>query len=78
MAAHQLEVGFIEGPAYLAVALINGDESGFGVQEELDLEIFMNSLPEGAIIVDVSADVDYAIWNHLLTEVSTYTFHVHK
>lgn len=78
MAAHLLEVGFIEGPAYLAVALINGDESGFEDADEQDMETFLANLPEGAIIVDVSADVDYSIWNGLLTEVATYTYHVHK
>jgi hypothetical protein len=74
------ETATIDLPSFLAVALINGDVSGFTDEEEETLEMVYNMVKDqygqNASIVDVSEDTFFAKWydgDGLGHDMATYT-----
>jgi hypothetical protein len=68
-----MESNSVTGPAYLASALINGDESGLEARDEKDLAAFLRNLPDGAHIVDCGEEY-IGHWNGLMCLVCEYTY----
>jgi hypothetical protein len=58
-----IQVDTIEGPAFLAPALINGDETGLSNNDLITLELFMKTIPNGWYIVDCTSEPYYSIWD---------------
>ena len=68
-------VDFIEGPTYLAPALVNNELSGL---DELDMKEyieFMNNIPEGCYIVGIEGESYTGKYNGKITELFNYIMH---
>ena len=78
-----LIVDKIEGPAFLAVALINGDTSGFSDDDEKTLarfeaEVFRQFGPE-ACVVDCEGEPFFGRWiDGLGHDLVEYTIHYYE
>jgi hypothetical protein len=70
----------IEAPSFLAVAIFNGDESGFSDEDSQAVESFYNivenTFGKGADITDVSEETFFGRWfdgDGLGHDMATYT-----
>lgn len=78
-----LIVDKIEGPSFLAVALINGDTSGFSDEDEKTLalfetEVFRQFGPE-ACVVDCEEETFFGRWiDGLGHDLVEYTVHYYE
>lgn len=70
-----LSIETIDGPAFLACALINGDESGMSDDDILTLEMFLSTIPAGYVVCDVSENNYMGVWHKdgLMHELAEYT-----
>lgn len=57
-----IQVDTIEGPAFLAPVLINGDESGLNDNDLNTLELFLKTIPHGWNVVDCTSEPYFARW----------------
>lgn len=74
-----LIVGTITLPTHWASYLINDDATGLEPGEQEVIDAFLEGeLPECSWIVDCDSESeDFRVFEGLLTEVSTYTYHMH-
>lgn len=71
-----IEVDFVDGPAFLAPVLVNGDETGIRPEDEIILNDFINNLPNGYYVVSTTDDEPWCgRWNGMLYEMCTYILH---
>jgi hypothetical protein len=73
---NQIQIDTFEAPASWASAFINGDCSSFDDREQAEFDAWCAENPEKLWVVDVSEDSEnFRLFNGLLTDVRTYTYH---
>lgn len=68
-----VEIETYELPMYWASALINGDYSGMGDQDEIELNKWLNDVQPGSC-VEVSEESYFGRFHNIGCDMSTYSF----
>jgi len=72
-----IQVGTIEGPVFLAPALINGNESGLSDNDLITLELFMKTIPNSWYVGACTSEPYFGRWDvdGLGHDLIEYTIH---
>lgn len=70
-----LAVDTIEGPAFLAPSLINGDDSSMSDADMHVLDLFLSTIPSGCYVVSCTDDEYLGKWHGGWCTLYTYVLH---
>lgn len=72
---NRVRVEYVEGPAFLAPALINNDISGMDHNDMVEMYVFLNMLPYGYHIVSTIGCEYMGRFNGLMMNICKYVIH---
>lgn len=70
-----LAVDTIEGPAFLAPALVNGDINELSYGEQCLLDLFLSTIPSGWYVVSCEDDEYVGKWRGGYCVMTSYILH---